>query len=76
MKICRDTKSFKGCREEKPNVEFMIVRTNKTTGESYRMRMCNECRKKSRRTRKQRAPADEADIFKAANELMNDGNLK
>jgi hypothetical protein len=55
MRKCRDTESFKGCGFSKPDNEFRVIRTNKTTGKSYREKLCNECRKKNRRTGKREA---------------------
>jgi len=70
MKKCKDTESVKGCGDIKPDTEFRIIRTNKTTGKAYRERLCNECRKKSRRTKKKGIPVDEANLYNKFNQLM------
>ena len=63
MRICRDTKSTKGCGKSKPDIEFKIIRINKNTGVAYRKRLCRDCENESYRVKRRYKPINEKELY-------------
>lgn len=67
VKICKSTRTVKGCGKSKPDTEFKIIRVNGNTGKAYRKRLCRKCENKSYRVKKKHNPENETAIFNMAN---------